>query len=82
MRLIHYILLTVGLLWLSFDAWIIFSNISLRETSLGAIAKYLDMLPAWIGIPVHIGLWLVLLLGWSVALVIAVRPLFPARNRR
>jgi len=82
MKRTHYILLVVGLLWLSFANWIMVSNVILRKTPLGIFAKYLDMLPAWIGNPVHIGLWLILLLGWSVALVIAVRPLFPARNRR
>lgn len=82
MKLIHYILLTVGLLWLSFDAWIIFSNISLRETSLGAIAKYLDLLPAWVANPIYVLLWLVLLLGWSVVLILALKPLFVVRNRR
>ncbi|HSK45083.1 MAG TPA: hypothetical protein VLA83_14480 [Candidatus Binatia bacterium] len=82
MKVIHYILLTVGLLWLSFASWIMVSNVILRETPLGVFAKYLDMLPAWIGHPVHIILWLILLLGWSVALVIALRPLFIVRNRR
>ncbi len=80
MKRIHYIWLAVGLLWLSFANWIMVSNVILRATPLRIVAKYLDKLPAWIENPVHILLWLVLLLGWSVALVIALRPLFVARN--
>ena len=82
MKRTHYIWLAVGLLWLSFANWIMGSNVILRETPLGFFAKYFDMLPSWIENPVHIILWLILLLGWSVALVIALRPLFIARNRR
>jgi hypothetical protein len=82
MKRTHYIWLAVGLLWLSFANWIMVSNVTLRATPLRVFAKYLDKLPAWMGNPVHILLWLILLLGWSAALVFALRPLFVARNPR
>lgn len=61
--------------------WILFSRVILTETPLGIFAKYIAMLPAWIGNPIHVLLWLILLLGWSAALSIALKPLFVARHR-
>jgi hypothetical protein len=82
MTRIHYISLAVGFLWLTFDIWIIVSNVSLRETPLGVIANYLDMLPSWIGNPIYLFLWFTLLLGWIIVLVFALKPLLRRNCRK
>jgi hypothetical protein len=76
-----YVLLTVGLCWLAVDLGLIFSNIILRGLPLlRDIAEFLDKLPPRIGTPVFILLWNILLFGWLIPLVLAIRAIL--RHRR
>jgi hypothetical protein len=66
-------LVALGLAWLATDAYLMAGNIVLRETRLGAIARFLDRMPAVISNPVFLLIWAIMLLGWSVPLVLGFR---------
>ena len=66
-------LVALGLVWLATAVYLIVGNIVLRETRLGAIARFLDKMPAIIANPVFLLIWAIMLLGWSVPLVLGFR---------
>lgn len=76
MKLFHYVLLTVGLGWLTADVCLVVSNLILRETPFSLIATVLDELPPAIGTPISILLWIALLFGWVILIGFGVKPLF------
>jgi hypothetical protein len=80
MKRIHYAFLIIGLCWLTADLCLVISNISLRETPLGVIARFLDQLPPEVGNPIFILLWAILLLGWLFLIGFGTRPLFRSRK--
>jgi hypothetical protein len=71
-----FILIALGFCWLAIDANLIIGDVTLRETSLGVIARVLDRLPTPVGNPIFIGLWFTLLLGWTIALAFGFWRLF------
>jgi hypothetical protein len=73
---IHYVSLTIGLVWLAADVRLVVSNIILRETPVGMVATFLDKLPPKVSDPIFIFLWITLLLGWLVLVGFGVKPLF------
>jgi hypothetical protein len=79
-KLIHYVLLTIGLGWLAADLNVIVSHIILRETRIGVVATFLDKLPRIVGTPIFIFLWITLLFGWVIPIGLSVRPLFRRRK--
>jgi hypothetical protein len=77
---VHYVMTTVALLWLSAVLWLVFSDAMATDVSrVGAIAGFLHKVPAVVGTPIFILLWIVFLLGWLVLLTFGVRPLFRRR---
>jgi hypothetical protein len=75
-----YVLVTLGLLWLAADLWMMFTNIILRETRIGIIAVALDRLPHLISTPVFFVLWTTLFFGWAVLVIIGLRRLLRGRR--
>jgi len=75
-----YLLVTLGLLWLAADLWMMFTNIILRETRLGIIAVALDRLPHPISAPVFFVLWTTVFFGWTVLVIIGLRRLLRGRR--
>ena len=80
MKLIHYLLLTIGLGWLAADLYYVVSPIILRETSIGVVATFLDKLPPKVGTPIFIFLGITLMFGWVILVGLGVRPLFRSRK--
>jgi hypothetical protein len=67
----HFILLTVGLVWFAALSWLVRSGVIIRETRLGILSRFLDMLPTVVGSSIAY----ILLLGWIIVLGIALEPL-------
>jgi len=78
MKRIHYAFLIIGLCWLVADLRLVVSNITLRDTPLGVIARFLDQVPYAVGNPIF--LWTILLLGWLFLIGLGIRPLFRGRK--
>lgn len=81
MKLVNYTLLIIGLCWFAVDVCLVVSNIILRETSIGVVARFLDKLPPIIGNPIFIFLWITLLFGWAILIGFGVKPLFRQRRK-
>jgi hypothetical protein len=79
-KLIHYLLLTIGLGWLAADLRVVVSHIVLRETRIGVVATFLDKLPHIVGTSIFIFLWIALLFGWVILIGLGARPLFRRRK--
>jgi hypothetical protein len=79
MKILPFFLIAFGLCWLAFDANLIVSELILRET-FRAVNQILDRLPQAIIQPTFRVLWAVLLLGWTVPLILAVRLLRKKRT--
>jgi len=79
-KLIHYVLLTIGLGWLAADFRLVVSHMILRETRIGVVATFLDKLPRIVGTPIFIFLWITLLFGWVILVGLGARPLFRRRK--
>jgi hypothetical protein len=65
---VRYISFAAALVWLTFDAYLVISNITLRATPLHVVADYLDKLPSKISTPIFLVLWAIVLLGWIIPL--------------
>jgi hypothetical protein len=76
------VFLFTGGCWLAFVIYFMISKVVLRETPLGAIAKFLDKLPTAVGNPVFIFLWIVFLLGWAALVGIGARKLLRWRSSK
>jgi len=77
---IHYVLLIIGLSWVTADLYLVISNMILRETPLSVVATFLDKLPPKINNPIFVFLWITLLLGWAILIGLGVRPLLRKRK--
>ena len=76
MKTHHYLWLTIGLGWLTFAAWIVTSEVILRETRLGFFAERIDKLSNFVSSAIFFAFWAILLLGWIVPLVSGLKPVF------
>jgi hypothetical protein len=59
MKRIHAVLLIFGLSWLAVVLPVVFSNLILRETRLGAVARLLDRLPLMLSNVIFLLFWIV-----------------------
>jgi hypothetical protein len=60
--------------------YLMLGNVVLRETRLGAIARFLDKMPGSVANPIFILMWAVMLLGWSVPLILGFRRLLAPKR--
>jgi len=73
-------LLFAGFGWLAMDIFFVTRNVVLRETRLVVIANFLDRLPAKVGNPIFIFLWIIFLFGWAALIGIGGRKLLRRRT--
>jgi hypothetical protein len=62
----------MGFGWLYVVSGLMASDVVLRETRLGWIARILDKLPSSVAYPIFLLLWLVFLFGWTVPVMAGV----------
>jgi hypothetical protein len=79
-KLRHYAMLGIGLVWLFADIWFIESNIILRETRFGTVAGYIDKFPLKLGNLTFLALWIGLLSGWAILIGLGLKPFLRKRN--
>ena len=68
-----YALAITAAVWLGAVAFVLESNLIVRETPLGAIARILDKLPSPLQGILFLACWAAFFLGWIVPLFYAVR---------
>lgn len=68
-----YILLGTGRLWIGAVAFVVCSNLILRETPLGVIAREPDKVPSPLYGILFLACWAGFFLGWAVPIFYAVR---------
>ena len=81
MKRIHAVLLIFGLSWLAVVLPVVFSNLILRETRLGAVAQLLDRLPPMLSNVIFLLFWIVFCLGWSIPVGFGLGPLLRKGSR-
>jgi len=76
-----YTLAVIGGVWFSVVVFVARSNLILRETPLGVLARALDKLPFPLQNVLFLVCWGIFALGWIVPIVYSVRLLLRADER-
>lgn len=76
-----YALAIVGGVWFGVVVFVAKSNLILRETPLGAIARALDKLPFPLQNILFLACWAIFFLGWVVPIAYSVRSLRRVEKR-
>jgi hypothetical protein len=76
-----YLLAIVGGVWFGVVVFVAKSNLILRETPLGAIARALDKIPSPLQNVFFLGCWAFFFLGWLVPIAYSLRLFWSAKSQ-
>ena len=76
-----YALAVIGGVWFGVVVFVARSNVILRETPLGILARGLDRLPSPFQNVLFLACWAIFLLGWAVPIVCSVRLFFRTKKQ-